>query len=80
MGNISRKRKGRNMFKNRLPRQKGLGIAGTDGSECVVFCKKVGPNSFDIKDGFAILRGDPNVYDDGVCMVSQSTKIFFVFE
>ena len=64
-------------YKNRFVQERGLN--GSTGSECIVFCKRVTSNVFDISDGFAVVSGVENCADDGVCMVSNHTKVVFVF-
>jgi hypothetical protein len=67
-------------YKNRFVKEGGLGINGTAGSECILFCKKVSPTIFDIKDGVALLSGTGGYYNDGVCMISNFMKVVFVFD
>jgi len=49
-------------------------------NQCVVFCKKVAPNVFDIRKGVAVVDGANNLFHDGTCMIAPSTKVVFVFE
>lgn len=49
-------------------------------NHCVVLCKKVAPNVFDIRKGVAVVGGAKNLFNDGICMVAHSTKVVFVFE
>jgi NAD-dependent dihydropyrimidine dehydrogenase PreA subunit len=49
-------------------------------SECILFCKKVTPNIFNIKNGFAVIAGSEKCFSDGICMISNFTKIIFVFD
>jgi NAD-dependent dihydropyrimidine dehydrogenase PreA subunit len=65
-------------YKNRFVQERGMNRSA--GSECIVFCKRVTSNIFDIKDGFAVVSGAENCANDGVCMVSNSTKVVFVFD
>ena len=67
-------------YKNRFVQERGDGVVKKGESECIVFCKKVAPHIFDIKNGFAVVGGGENLYNDGVCMISNSTKVVFVFE
>ena len=67
-------------YKNKFVQDRGTGIVRKGESECIVFCKKVTPNIFDIKDGFAIVAGSEELYNDGVCMISNFTKVVFVFD
>jgi hypothetical protein len=68
------------MYRNRFVQDKGVGLISRGESECIVFCKKVAPNIFDIKEGFAVMAGTKDFYNDGVCMISHSTKVIFVFD
>jgi hypothetical protein len=65
-------------YKNRFIQERGLNRGV--GSECIVFCKRVTSNIFDISDGFAVVTGAEDCANDGVCMVSNSTKVVFVFD
>jgi hypothetical protein len=67
-------------YKNRFVQARGSDMIQKTESECVLFCKKVTPNIFDIKDGFAVVGGTENFYNDGVCMISNFTKVVFVFD
>jgi hypothetical protein len=67
-------------YKNKFVQEKGAGSIRKGESECIVFCKKVTPNIFDIKDGFAVVAGAEDLYNDGVCMISDFTKVVFVFD
>ena len=49
-------------------------------NHCVVFCKKVAPNVFDISKGVAVLAGAENLTNDGICMIAPAAKVVFVFE
>ena len=49
-------------------------------NRCIVFCKKVSPNVFDISKGVAMVSGDKNFFNDGICMIAPATKVVFVFE
>lgn len=49
-------------------------------SECILFCKRLTPNVFDIKDGFAVVNGVEDCRDDGICMIANFTKVVFVFD
>ena len=65
-------------YKNRFVQERGLNRSA--GSECIVFCKRVTSNIFDIQDGFAVVTGAENCVNDGVCMISNATKVVFVFD
>jgi NAD-dependent dihydropyrimidine dehydrogenase PreA subunit len=65
-------------YKNKFVQERGLNRSA--GSECILFCKRVTSNIFDIKDGFAVVAGAENCINDGVCMISNSTKVVFVFD
>ena len=67
-------------YQNKFLRGKSLGIISKAGSECILFCKKVTPNVFSIKDGFAIVPGAKDCFNDGICMISNFTKVVFVFD
>ena len=67
-------------YKNRFVQGRGVGMIRKGASECIVFCKKVAPNIFDIQDGFAVVAGAENCFNDGVCMISNFTKVVFVFD
>ena len=67
-------------YKNKFVQKGGSDMIKKGESECIVFCKKVAPNIFDIKDGFAVVSGAENCFNDGVCMISHSTKVVFVFD
>ena len=67
-------------YKNRFIEENSMGLVKKGGSECILFCKKVTPNIFNIKDGFAVVSGAEDAYNDGVCMISNFTKVVFVFE
>jgi len=47
---------------------------------CVVFCKKVAPNVFDIRKGIAVVAGTKEYFNDGLCMIAPSAKVVFVIE
>lgn len=49
-------------------------------NQCIVFCKKMAPNVFDIKKGLAVIRRMETGFNDGVCMIAPETKVVFVFE
>lgn len=49
-------------------------------NHCIVFCKKVAPNVFDITKGMAMVSGVDGYFSDGICMVAPATKVVFVFE
>lgn len=51
-----------------------------DANQCVVFCKKVAPNVFDVQRGIAVVGGARTCFNDGACMISPETKVVFVFE
>lgn len=60
-------------------------LAGPERSEgaanhCVVLCRKVAPNVFDISKGVAVVDGVRDVFNDGICMIAPATKVVFVFE
>lgn len=80
MSNYSMQKGSVETSKNRLLRDKCPGPSQTVSSECILFCQRVGPNVFNIKDGFAVVSIDESCYNDGVCMISNSTKVVFVFE
>lgn len=80
MRNIAMQREIMETYKNRFVQDSVSGMFRNTGSECVVFCKKVAPNVFNIRDGFAVVSGTEGCYDDGVCMISNSTKVVFVFD
>jgi hypothetical protein len=67
-------------YKNRFIHRKNAGPLGTGGSECILFCKKVSENVFDIKDGCAFVAEAKECFNDGVCMISNFTKVVFVFD
>ena len=67
-------------YKNRFVQDRGSDMIRKGESECIVFCKKVAPNILNIKDGFAIVSGMEDLYNDGVCMISNFTKVVFVFD
>lgn len=73
------------MYRNKFVLGKGAGMIGGDmiqkrGSECILFCKRATPNIFNIKDGFAIVPGAQECFNDGVCMISNFTKVVLVFD
>ncbi|HOW35183.1 MAG TPA: hypothetical protein PL155_02030 [Candidatus Omnitrophota bacterium] len=47
---------------------------------CIVFCKKVAPNVFDISKGVAMLKGEKDSFCEGVCTSVPSAKVIFVFK
>ncbi|HBG61732.1 MAG: hypothetical protein A2Y03_04730 [Omnitrophica WOR_2 bacterium GWF2_38_59] len=49
-------------------------------NHCVVLCKKIAPNVFDIKKGIAIVENAGDYFNDGICMIAPTTKVVFVFE
>jgi len=51
-----------------------------DENRCIVFCKKVSPNVFDISKGVAVVGGAKTFFNDGICMIAPSTKVVFVLE
>ncbi len=67
-------------YSNRLLQRKNSTMDQADGSECILFCKRVTPNIFNIKNGFAIMTGTEECFNDGVCMISNFTKVVFVFD
>jgi hypothetical protein len=67
-------------YKNRLVQGNDTGILRKGVSECILFCKKVAPNMFDIKGGYATVPDAENCFHDGVCMISDFTKVVFVFD
>ena len=67
-------------YKDRFVQERGADVIKKGESECIVFCKKVSHNIFDIKNGFAVVGGSEHLYNDGVCMISNVTKVVFVFE
>ncbi len=67
-------------YKHRFARAAGAGGPRKGASECILFCKRITPNLFEIKDGFAVLAGDGNYSNDGVCIISKATKVVFVFD
>ena len=67
-------------YKNRFVQERGSSVIKRGESECIVFCKRVTANIFDIKNGFAVVGGAENLYNDGVCMISDFTKVVFVFD
>ncbi|MBF0485083.1 MAG: hypothetical protein HQL16_01085 [Candidatus Omnitrophica bacterium] len=66
-------------YKNRFTQNRGFPAVKKGESECILFCKRVTPNIFDIKDGFAVISGAEDCFNDGVCMISDFTKVVFVF-
>lgn len=67
-------------YKNRFIQGRGVMTGGNGVSECILFCKKVTPNIFSIKDGFAMMYDADEYVDDGVCMISNLTKVVFVYD
>jgi hypothetical protein len=62
------------------PVERKVDMVGNAEPECILFCRKVAPNRFDIKDGFAVVPDTAGCFNDGVCMISNFTKVVFVFE
>ena len=68
------------MSRSRFVRDKGPGMARKGESECILFCKRRTSNIFDIKDGFAVVAGVENCFNDGVSMIVNFAKVVFVFD
>ncbi len=49
-------------------------------NHCILFCKKMSPNVFNISKGVAVVEGAETCSNDGICMIAPSTKVVFVFE
>lgn len=47
-------------------------------SHCVVLCKKLGPNVFDLKEGIAVVARPDSCIGDGACMMACPTKAIFL--
>ncbi|MBF0384338.1 MAG: hypothetical protein HQL27_00560 [Candidatus Omnitrophica bacterium] len=54
--------------------------AQKEPNHCIVFCKKMAPNIFDIKKGAAVVGGAKDLFNDGICMIAPAMKVVFVFE
>lgn len=67
-------------YRKRFNRARSPGTFKKGDSECILFCKRVAPNKFDIKDGFAIVDGVDKYFHDGVCMIAECTKVVFIFD
>ena len=57
-----------------------LGKAKKEENQCIVFCRKIAPNVFDIKQGLAVIRGTETNCGDGICIVAPETEVVLVFE
>ncbi len=80
MNNRTMSKEAIEMFKKRFIQENGMGINGTGGSECILFCKKLSPTTFAVQDGVAVLSGTDYYYHDGVCMVSNLMRVVFVLD
>ena len=49
-------------------------------NRCIVFCKKISPNLYDISKGVAMVAEAKSFFNDGICMIAPATKVVFVFE
>jgi len=49
-------------------------------NHCILFCKKVNENVFDIKKGIAVVNKDRVFFNDGICMITSPAKVVFVME
>ncbi len=58
----------------------GLERQQKEDNHCVVFCKKVSENVFNIRKGIAVVNGVKTCFNDGICMIAPDTKVVFVFE
>ena len=69
-------------YRRLIPTEVFEGVEGAqkEPNHCVVFCKKVAPNVFDIKKGVAVVNGAKDLFNDGICMIAPATKVVFVFE
>ena len=67
-------------YKKRFVQGEVSEIIGKGESECILFCQRVAKNIFNIKDGFAIVPESEHCFNDGVCMISNFTKVVFVFD
>ncbi|MBF0522182.1 MAG: hypothetical protein HQL24_03895 [Candidatus Omnitrophica bacterium] len=67
-------------YKEQFLRGKMSALKDDKGSRCILFCKKVGPNLFDIKKGIAVMAGPDHRFQDGVCIIEPSTKVVFLVE
>lgn len=80
MKSVMVSRNGIEAYKRRFAQARGMGMGKKGATECILFCKKVTPNLFEIKDGFAVLAGDGDHFNDGVCIIANTTKVVFVFD
>ena len=44
---------------------------------CVVICKRIAPNVFDIRKGVAVVNETKNLFNDEICMIQAATKVIF---
>ncbi|MDD5069725.1 MAG: hypothetical protein PHV17_03255 [Candidatus Omnitrophica bacterium] len=51
-----------------------------DIDHCIVFCKRVAPNLFDITKGVAMVSGVDGCFSDEICMIVPAMKFVFVLE
>ena len=80
MKSVMEQRSAVETYKHRFAHAAGAGGARKGATECILFCKRVTPNLFEIKDGFAVLAGEGNYSNDGVCIIASGTKVVFVFD
>ena len=68
------------MYRNKFGQSEWAGTGRNEGPECIVFCKQGTPNHFEIRGGFAVVPKAADCFNDGVCMISNFTKVVFVFD